>query len=108
MMAVNQIGNLQAGVMKTTNPALSNDVDFFPGTRLRWGFGHMINADPVPGGRKAGSLTWAGLYNTYYWIDPATRVAGVVMMQILPFADRQALKVYREFEHGVCGAVRRA
>ena len=47
----------------------------------------MINVDPVPDGRKAGSLTWAGLYNTYYWIDPATRVAGVIMMQILPFAD---------------------
>ncbi len=108
LMAANQIGNLEAGIMKTTNPALSNDVDFFPGTRLRWGLGHMINVDPVPDGRKAGSLTWAGLYNTYYWIDPATRVAGVIMMQILPFADRAALKVYREFEHGVCRAVRRA
>jgi methyl acetate hydrolase len=106
-MAVNQIGNLEAGIMKTTNPALSNDVDFFPGTRLRWGLGHMINADAVPGGRKAGSLTWAGLYNTYYWIDPASRVAGVIMMQILPFADRPALKVYREFEQGVCRAARR-
>jgi CubicO group peptidase (beta-lactamase class C family) len=62
----------------------------------------------VPGGRKAGSLTWAGLYNTYYWIDPATRVAGVVMMQILPFADRQALGVYRKFEQGVCRAAGRA
>ena len=59
-------------------------------------------------GRKAGSLTWAGLYNTYYWIDPATRVAGVIMMQILPCADRPALKVYREFERGICHAVRRA
>ncbi|MBI5322068.1 MAG: beta-lactamase family protein [Bradyrhizobium sp.] len=108
LMAANQIGNLEAGIMKTTNPALSNDVDFFPGTRLRWGLGHMINADPVPGARKAGSLTWAGLYNTYYWIDPATRVAGVIMMQILPFADRQALKVYREFEQGICRSVRRA
>jgi methyl acetate hydrolase len=107
LMAVNQIGNLEAGIMKTTNPALSNDVDFFPGTRLRWGLGHMINADPVPEGRRAGSLTWAGLYNTYYWVDPATRVAGVIMMQILPFADRSALKVYREFEHGICRAVRR-
>jgi len=107
-MAVNQIGNLEAGIMKTTNPALSNDVDFFPGTRLRWGLGHMINADAVPGGRRAGSLTWAGLYNTYYWIDPAMRVAGVVLMQILPFADRQALTVYREFERGICRAVRRA
>jgi CubicO group peptidase (beta-lactamase class C family) len=106
-MAVNQIGNLEAGIMKTTNPALSNDVDFFPGIHLRWGLGHMINIDPVPRGRKAGSLTWAGLYNTYYWIDPASRVAGVIMMQILPFADRPALKVYREFEHGVCRAVQR-
>jgi methyl acetate hydrolase len=108
LMAVNQIGNLKAGVMKTTNPALSNDVDFFPGARLRWGLGHMINADPVPEGRKAGSLTWAGLYNTNYWIDPASRVAGVIMMQILPFAERPALKVYREFERGVYRAVRRA
>jgi len=108
LMAVNQIGNLEVGVMRTTNPALSNDVDFFPGTHLRWGLGHMINADAVAEGRKAGSLTWAGLYNTYYWIDPASRVAGVIMMQILPFADRQALKVYREFERGIYRAVRRA
>src|SRR5215470_2061317 len=108
LMAVNQIGNLDAGIMKTTNAALSNDVDFFPGTHLRWGLGHMINLDPVPDGRSAGSLTWAGLYNTYYWIDPASRVAGVIMMQILPFADRQALRVYREFEHGICRAVRPA
>jgi CubicO group peptidase (beta-lactamase class C family) len=107
-MAVNQIGDIEAGIMKTTNPALSNDVDFFPGTRLRWGLGHMINADGVPDGRKAGSLTWAGLYNTYYWIDPATRVAGVILMQILPFADHQALKVYRAFERGICRAVRQA
>jgi CubicO group peptidase (beta-lactamase class C family) len=106
-MALNQIGNIEAGIMRTTNPALSNDVDFFPGTRLRWGLGHMINADAVSGGRRAGSLTWAGLYNTYYWIDPSTRVAGVIMMQILPFADRPALKVYREFEQAVCRAVRR-
>jgi CubicO group peptidase (beta-lactamase class C family) len=108
LMAVNQIGNLEAGIMKTTNPALSNDVDFFPGTRLRWGLGHMINADGVPDGRKAGSLTWAGLYNTYYWIDPSTRVAGVILMQILPFADHQALRVYRAFERGICRAVRQA
>jgi len=106
-IAQNQIGSLEAGILKTTNPALSNDVDFFPGTRLRWGLGHMINADAVPGGRRAGSQTWAGLYNTYYWIDPSTRVAGVIMMQILPFADRPALKVYREFEQDICRAVRR-
>jgi methyl acetate hydrolase len=100
-MSVNQIGGLEAGILKTTNPALSNDVDFFPGVQLRWGLGNMINIDPVPGGRKAGSLTWAGLYNTYYWIDPTMRIAGLIMMQILPFGDRQALNAYRQFERGI-------
>jgi methyl acetate hydrolase len=105
LMAENQIGNLKAGILKTTNPALSNDVDFFPGIELRWGLGHMINIDPVRGGRKAGSLTWAGLLNTYYWIDPTARIAGVIMMQILPFADQQGLMAYRQFEHGICHAL---
>ncbi len=105
LMSANQIGGIEAGILKTTNPALSNDVDFFPGVHLRWGLGHMINVDPVPDGRRAGSLTWAGLFNTYYWIDPTMRIAGVIMMQILPFADRQALKAYRQFERGICRAL---
>jgi methyl acetate hydrolase len=100
-MSVNQIGDIDAGILKTTNPGLSDDVDFFPGVRLRWGLGGMINIDQVAEGRAAGSQTWAGLYNTYYWIDPASRIAGVIMMQILPFADRRALEVYRQFERGI-------
>jgi methyl acetate hydrolase len=108
LMSQNQIGDLEAGIMKTTNPALSSDVDFFPGVRKRWAFGHMITIDPVKDGRKAGSLTWAGLLNTYYWIDPASNMAGVVMMQVLPFADARALKVYRQFEHGVYRAFKSA
>src|SRR5579871_1447500 len=108
LMSRNQIGDIPAGIMKTTNPALSNNVDFFPGNRLRWGLGHMINLDPVPGGRRAGSLTWAGLYNTYYWIDPTAGIAGVIMMQILPFADTRALAVYRAFERGIYRAIKQA
>jgi methyl acetate hydrolase len=108
LMSINQIGNLEAGILRTTNPALSNDVDFFPGVGLRWGLGHMINIDPVPDGRSAGSLTWAGLYNTYYWIDPARQIAGVILMQILPFADKSALDVYRQFERGIYRAVKPA
>jgi CubicO group peptidase (beta-lactamase class C family) len=107
-MSTNQIGDVEAGKLKTTNPRLSNDVDFFPGAHLRWGLGHMINLDAVPDGRMAGSLTWAGLFNTYYWIDPAMRIAGVIMMQILPFADPQALKAYRRFEQGISQAFRPA
>jgi methyl acetate hydrolase len=106
LMGQNQIGKLQAGILKTTAPGLSNDVDFFPGIGLKWGLGHMINLQAVPGGRSAGSLTWAGLFNTYYWIDPAKRLAVVLMMQILPFADDRALRIYRQFERGIYAAVK--
>ena len=47
----------------------------------------MINIAAGPNGRSAGTLTWAGIFNTYYWLDPARRVAGVILTQILPFAD---------------------
>jgi methyl acetate hydrolase len=108
LMSENQIGDIEAGIMKTTNPGLSCDVDFFPGIRKRWSFGHMITLDPVKEGRKAGSLTWAGLLNTYYWIDPASGIAGVIMMQMLPFADPRALGLYRRFERGVYHAFKTA
>jgi CubicO group peptidase (beta-lactamase class C family) len=105
-MGENQIGNVEAGIMKSTAPAASNDVDFFPGIGLRWGFGHMINMQGVPQGRSPGSLTWGGLFNTYYWIDPATRIAAVFMTQVLPFADHRSLQIYGQFERGVYAAVK--
>jgi CubicO group peptidase (beta-lactamase class C family) len=101
LMGQNQIGKIEAGVLKTTTPALSNNVDFFPGISLKWGLGHMINMQPIPDGRSAGSMTWGGLLNTYYWIDPGRRIAAVFMTQVLPFADKRALLIYRQFERGV-------
>ncbi|HML09893.1 MAG TPA: serine hydrolase domain-containing protein [Stellaceae bacterium] len=105
LMGENHIGSLPAGVLKTANPPLTNDVDFFPGQRVRWGLAYMLTLDPGPNGRSAGSVTWAGIFNTYYWLDPAKRVAGVIMTQILPFADLPTLGVYGGFERGVYAAV---
>jgi CubicO group peptidase (beta-lactamase class C family) len=87
LMGENHIGELEAGILKTTTPARSADVDFFPGISLKWGLAYMINMQPGPNGRSAGSLTWAGISNTHYWIDPRRRVTGLIMMQMLPFAD---------------------
>jgi len=101
LMGQNQIGDVDVGVLRTTNPALSNDVDFFPGIGRKWGFGHMITMQADPDGRSAGSLTWGGLLNTYYWIDPQRHLAAVFMTQVLPFADHAALRVYRQFERGL-------
>jgi CubicO group peptidase (beta-lactamase class C family) len=104
LMGQSQTGTVDVGVLRTTNPALSNDVDLFPGVGLKWGFGHMINMQAVAGGRSAGSLTWGGLFNTYYWIDPHKRIAAVFMTQVLPFADKHALRLYRQFERGIYAA----
>jgi CubicO group peptidase (beta-lactamase class C family) len=57
--------------------------------------------EPVARGRSAGSLTWGGLFNTYYWIDPGKRVAAVFMTQVMPFADKDTLRLYGQFERGI-------
>ena len=106
LMGQNQIGDIDVGVLKTTVPALSNDVDLCPGVTRKWGFGHMINMQALAGGRSAGSLTWGGLLNTYYWIDPGKKIAAVFMTQVLPFADGRALRLYRQFEHGIYTALK--
>jgi methyl acetate hydrolase len=106
LMGQNQIGDIDVGVLKTTVPALSNDVDLCPGVTRKWGFGHMINMQAITGGRSAGSLTWGGLLNTYYWIDPAKKIAAVFMTQVLPFADSRALRLCRQFEHGIYAAMK--
>ena len=105
LMGQNQIGAVDVHPLKTSGPAASNDVDFFPGIGLKWGFGHMINTQAGPDGRSAGSLTWGGLLNTYYWIDPVKRVAAVFMTQVLPFVDVRALRIYRQYERGIYEAV---
>ena len=104
-MGENQIGGLQAGVLKANWPLLTNDVDFFPGARVRWGLGCMLTLDPGPNGRSAGSLTWAGIFNTYYWLDPSKQVAGLIMTQILPFADPATLALYGAFERGIYATI---
>jgi methyl acetate hydrolase len=108
MMDQNQIGNINAGVAKTAMPLRSNDFDFFPGIPCKWGLGYMINTQPGPSGRSAGSLTWAGIYNTYYWLDPHKPVAGVILTQLLPFAYHQTVKLYGEFEAAVYGTLKAA
>jgi methyl acetate hydrolase len=101
MMATNQIGELSAGKLKTARPDISSDVDFHPGSKDGFGFGFLINSTAYEGRRSAGSLAWGGVANTYFWIDPRKGVAGVIMMQYLPFADKEALAVLSDFERAV-------
>lgn len=105
LMAANAIGDLNVRLLRTAAPASSRDAEFFPGMVKKWGLGFMISTEPVPGGRAAMSLAWAGLGNTYFWIDPRNGVAGVILMQLLPFADPQALALFDGFEKAIYAAL---
>jgi CubicO group peptidase (beta-lactamase class C family) len=78
----------------------SADFSFIADGRDKWGLGFLITTDQVPGKRSPGSLSWGGINNTYFWIDPSRGIAGVILMQYLPFADAKALAVYDAFERG--------
>jgi CubicO group peptidase (beta-lactamase class C family) len=78
----------------------SADFTFIADGRDKWGLGFLITTEPVPGKRSPGSLSWGGINNTYFWIDPSRGIAGVILMQYLPFADAKALAVYDAFERG--------
>jgi CubicO group peptidase (beta-lactamase class C family) len=100
VMAANHIGELAPAGWHTANPILSNDVDL-AGIGQGFGFGFLVNAVTSPEGRAPGSIMWAGLANTYYWIDPASQVAGVFATQVLPFFDEASLGTFRALERAV-------
>lgn len=104
-MFENHMGEVDVEPMLSSVPASSNHVDLFPGMRKKWGLSFLINTEPVPGGRSAGSVAWAGLNNTYYWLDPTRRVAGAIFTQILPFADPAVLRLLGGFERAVYRAL---
>jgi len=100
-MGQNQIGDLVVTKMISAIPAYTNDVDLYPGMVKKWGLSFLITTAKTPEGRSPGSLAWAGLANTYFWIDPARDVAGVILMQVLPFADAKCLEAFAGLERGV-------
>jgi CubicO group peptidase (beta-lactamase class C family) len=101
-MARNQV-SMPAGRLKTNLPGFSTDFDFFPTMDCGWGLGFLINPEPGPDGRAAGSLAWDGIANSYFWIDPENDIAAVILMQHLPFGEPAALTVVRAFERAVYG-----
>jgi methyl acetate hydrolase len=100
-MRTNQIGDLDVNPLKSSAPAWSNDANLFPGMQQKWGLSFDINTKPGPNGRSAGSYTWAGLLNCYYWVDPVKKVTGAMFTQLLPFYDARVVNLYGAFERGL-------
>jgi methyl acetate hydrolase len=99
LMGENHIGAVSVPALKTALPR-SADFSFIADGRDKWGLGFLITTDQASGKRLPGSLSWGGINNTYFWIDPSRGIAGVILLQYLPFADAKALAVYDAFERG--------
>ena len=103
-MTSNQIGTIRAGAIGTAMPQLSPAYDPFPDQHSGWSLGgFLINPETGPNGRSAGSLCWAGIFNSYYWADPATGITGIMMAQLLPYADERVLAAYGALERMAYG-----
>jgi CubicO group peptidase (beta-lactamase class C family) len=100
-MAQSVTGDLAVSRLTPTFPGLSHTLEILEGHRKGWGLGFMVNLDDIAQRRRAHSLSWAGLSNCYYWIDPASGVGGVLMTQLLPFADPTMLALFDAFEAAV-------
>ena len=97
----NQMGDIRVTPMKTVQPALSYDAEFFPGVPKTWTAAFLTNLEDAPTGRSAGSLALAGLTNCYQWLDPKKGVAGIVLAQHNPFADPAVLDLLYGLERHV-------
>lgn len=103
-MCTNAMGDIRVRKLITANPAFSNDAEFFPGVEKSWGLTFQINEEPAPTGRPAGGLSWAGLANSYFWIDRTNGIGGAYVTQIFPFADHKSIDLFHAFETAVYAA----
>ena len=87
--------------MLTQVPMLSNDVDFFPTSAKSWSPGFMVNHEDIKSGRPKNSSGWAGLFNSFFWIDPKNEIAALILMQMLPFSEEGCFTTLQEFEASI-------
>jgi CubicO group peptidase (beta-lactamase class C family) len=90
----NHTGTVVVEQQVTTNPGLSASFPIGAGED-KWGLGVQLYTPKTKrlNTRSPGSGTWAGIFNTHFWVDPTKRVGVVVMMQVLPFYDEKAMQV---------------
>jgi CubicO group peptidase (beta-lactamase class C family) len=82
-------------------PAFSNDFDMGFGQPAKWGLGFLLHEAQTESGRPKGSASWAGLFNSYFWIDRENDLCAVIGTQVLPFFDTHAIAMLKDFESAV-------
>jgi methyl acetate hydrolase len=101
MMGTNQIGELMLRPMPSMLPPFAVDRAVLPGNAEKFGLGFALNLKATRSGRGARTMAWAGIYNTFFWIDREKQVGAVLMSQMLPYLDPDATKLLDDFDAAV-------
>jgi CubicO group peptidase (beta-lactamase class C family) len=101
LMGRNQIGELSLRLMPSMMPQLAKDGAPMPGRPDKFGLGFAMNTNPLEKGRGANTLSWAGIFNTFFWIDRDKKVCAVVMTQMLPFLEDGPQALMNDFDRAV-------
>jgi methyl acetate hydrolase len=101
MMGKNQIGDLTIRPFPSLIPQLSTDGAALPGALDKFGLGFALNTGSAGTPRGANTLSWAGIFNTFFWIDREKHVGAVLMSQMLPGLDPGPLKLLEDFDRTV-------
>jgi methyl acetate hydrolase len=106
-MERNQTGNVKVRLQPTAEPLRSKPYPLGAGEDV-WGLGFQLAAPAKPEAnmRRPGSMNWAGINNTFYWIDPQQQIGVIVMMQMLPFYDDAAIGILQGTERLVYQHIR--
>jgi methyl acetate hydrolase len=99
-MLESHTGNVVVQPQESANLTLSKNFPVGAG-KDRWGLGFQLAAERMSNRRSPRSGTWAGIFNTHFFIDPTREIGVVVMMQTLPFYDEASMKVYAGVEETV-------
>ena len=100
-MFTNQIGKLDVEKITSQNQEISNDADMSFGSTAKWGLGFLLHPQGTQNGRSPGSASWAGMFNTYFWIDRRKSLFGMFATQVLPFYDTKSIEYLKKFEKSV-------
>lgn len=94
----NQTAPVSVGMLRTAMPPYSADAEFFPGLKKSWGLVGMVNDEAAPTGRSPGAIAWAGLANTFWWVDAPRGLCAVIGTQVLPFGDPPIIDMLERYE----------
>jgi CubicO group peptidase (beta-lactamase class C family) len=105
LLGRNQIGALSMPENRSLMPQIATDRAVMPGALDKFGLGFALNSTSKGTARGVNTMSWSGIFNTFFWIDREKRVGAVFMTRMLPWLDPGVATLLEDFDRAVYAAV---